>query len=306
MSKIVMAVTIDTECDKSKDWSNSSPLTFKSITYGIPHVFQPLFRKFKIKPTYFLSPEVIEHSDSAKIFKLIQNNCELGTHLHSEFIKPKKKFKNFDGKLCNEFQTDYSDQIEYQKINNLTKLFKKTFKKNPKVFRSGRYAANLNTAKSLIKLGYKVESSTTPHLKWQSPKGNWIDHQKSPKQPYFIDKENFYKAGFSSLLQIPITIHKIKKFYLFDRSKWLRPFYSDFNTMKKIIDKTIKENTNKKIIVLNMMFHSMEIIPGASPYCQTDKDVRNYIQTLKNTFEYAKKKCVRFLTLNEIYNLFKI
>lgn len=299
-----MTVTIDTECDKSKNWLNSSPLTFRSVTHGVTKILQPLFKEFKINPTYFLSPEVMMNRECSNIFKSIKNSCELGTHLHSEFIGPKKKFQNFNGKLCNEFQTDYSNQIQYQKLKNLTKLYKKTFNRNPKVFRAGRYAVNLSTVKSLIKLGYQVESSLTPYLKWKSPRGNWIDHSISLKQPYFIDCKNLYKPGRSSLFEIPITIEKVKNFYLFNRIKWLRPFYSNFTIMKKIIDKTMKDNVNKKIIVLNVMFHSMEIIPGASPYCQTEQDVSNYMQTLRDLFKYANQKKIKFLTLGKIRNLF--
>ena len=49
-----MSVTIDTECDKSPNWSNSSPLTFNSIYDAIPNKLQPLFEAYSIKPTYFL------------------------------------------------------------------------------------------------------------------------------------------------------------------------------------------------------------------------------------------------------------
>ena len=48
MKRALMSVTIDTECDKSIDWSNSNPLTFRSVTEGIPDILQPLFKKFSI------------------------------------------------------------------------------------------------------------------------------------------------------------------------------------------------------------------------------------------------------------------
>ena len=72
-----MSVTIDTECDKSPDWSNSNPLTFNSVNEAIPQILQPLFESYSLKPTYFLSPEVIEDASCVKILSSIKNNCEL-------------------------------------------------------------------------------------------------------------------------------------------------------------------------------------------------------------------------------------
>ena len=63
-----MSVTIDTECDKSPDWTNSNPLSFKSILDGVPNKLQPLFQAYGIKPTSFLSPEVIQDHNAPKIF----------------------------------------------------------------------------------------------------------------------------------------------------------------------------------------------------------------------------------------------
>ena len=59
-----MSITVDTECDKSVNWTNSNPLSFNSIYQGIPERLQPLFETYSIKPTYFLSPEVIEDKKS--------------------------------------------------------------------------------------------------------------------------------------------------------------------------------------------------------------------------------------------------
>ena len=301
-----MSVTIDTECDKSPDWSNSNPLTFKSILDGVPNKLQPLFQTYGIKPTYFLSPEVIQDKDSARIFQSIQEECELGTHLHADFIEPMKTADNFDGMHSDAFQTEFSPSIEFQKLDNLTSLFKSTFNFDPMVFRAGRYAANQNTIKSLIKLGYKVDSSFTPHLKWIGPNGSIIDHEDAPEQPYFTDERDIYNDnnGNGKILEIPISIIKTRKFFS-TKHLWLRPKFSSFSEMKKVIDLVKEKFSDYEYIVLVMMFHSQEVIPNASPYTKTDLDVENYLKLLNKTFEYAKKSDIHFSTLMEIYSLFK-
>ncbi len=304
MAKILMSVTIDTECDKSPDWSNSNPLSFKSILDGVPNKLQPLFQTYGIKPTYFLSPEVIQDKDSARIFQSIQEECELGTHLHADFIEPMKTADNFDGMHSDAFQTEFSPSIEFQKLDNLTSLFKSTFNFDPMVFRAGRYAANQHTIKSLIKLGYKVDSSFTPHLKWIGPNGSVINHEIAPEQPYFTDEKDIYNDNNGEILEIPISIIKTRKFF---RTKhlWLRPKFSSFSEMKQVITSAIEKFSNYEYIVLVMMFHSQEVIPNASPYTKTDLDVENYLKLLNKTFEYAQKNDIHFATLLEIYLLFK-
>jgi len=300
-----MSVTIDTECDKSPNWSNSNPLTFNSVYEAIPKILQPLFESYLLKPTYFLSPEIIDDTSCVKIFTSIKNKCELGTHLHADYIEPSKTFKNFSGKETHAFQTDYSPEIEFEKLLNLTNNFKDSFKSFPKVFRSGRYAANSNTIRSLIKLNYKVDSSFTPHLKWESPLGNIIDHQHSPEQPYFCQPDDIYNSSESSLLEVPLTIIDSTKYFFFDKKIWLRPKFSNINEVKKIINYVKSKYSNNDYIVLNMMFHSQELIPNASPYTKSPSDVDNYINFLDKVFKLAQKENIQFATLEEIHDIAK-
>jgi hypothetical protein len=60
-----------------------------------------------------------------------------------------------------------------------------------------------------------------------------------------------------------------------------------------------------EFIVLNMMFHSQEVIPNASPYTKTEEEVASYISFLETVFEIAKEENIDFLTLEEIYEAFR-
>ena len=299
-----MSVTIDTECDKSPDWSNSNPLTFKSILDGVPNKLQPLFKTHGIKPTYFLSPEVIEQKKCADVFNSIKDDCELGTHLHADFIEPLKTPGDLSGVAADAFQTEFAPEIQFKKLQNLTNLFKNTFSFDPKVFRAGRYAADANTISSLIKLGYKVDSSFTPHLQWVGPNGTIINHKESPEQPYFTNDQDIYCENNGQILEIPISIIQSRSFF---RAKylWLRPKFSSFSEMKKVINRTIEKYQNNQYIILVMMFHSQEVIPNASPYTRNEKDVEQYLALLNKIFYYAKKNSINFSTLSEIHTLFE-
>ena len=303
MKNLIMSVTIDTECDKSPTWANSDPLTFRSVTEGIPEKLQPLFNEFDIKPTYFLSPEVIEDRRCKEVLNLIKNDCELGTHLHADFIEPEKNCKNLNGFNADAFQTDFSKEIEFEKLKNLSSLFENAFRKKPLVFRAGRYAANVNTINSLIRLGYKVDSSFTPHIKWKGPKGNWIDHTNSPEQPYFINQNDIYKSSKGGLLEVPVTIVESRKYFIRKKNLWLRPKFSILKEINKIIDYVIKRYAYLDQVFLTMMFHSQEVIPNASPYTKSEREVLEYINFLYDCFSLASRRGIKFMTLEEIYNL---
>ena len=99
-----------------------------SISYRrYSDILQPLFKKFSIKPTYFLSPEVIKDFDCIEVLKSVDKYCELGTHLHADYIEPQKTFKDFSGKETHSFQTDFPAEIEFEKLKNLTNDFYSAF-----------------------------------------------------------------------------------------------------------------------------------------------------------------------------------
>ena len=66
---ILLVLSIDTECDKDQNWNVKRPMSFTNIISGIPQRLTPLFGKYKIKPTYLISPEVLNDEDSVSLLK---------------------------------------------------------------------------------------------------------------------------------------------------------------------------------------------------------------------------------------------
>ena len=94
----------------------------------------------------------------------------------------------------------------------------------PVSYRAARFGADLDTIKSLEKLGYKVDSSVTPQINWSSSGGP--NHSKAPQQPYFVSTDAFYSPGTSTILEVPISISKKRFFLLPDKwffYRWLDP-----------------------------------------------------------------------------------
>jgi len=311
--RIFFVVTIDTEIDRSPDWKVSSDETFFSVLYGIPQKFTPLFNQFRAKPTYLLSSELMENNNCVNIFKNIKN-CELGTHLHGDLVEPERKFYKIADTYNPAMQNSYPAELEYQKLKNLTDLFIEKFGYKPKSFRAGRFAAGSNTIISLEKLGYLIDSSVTPGVDWDYPEGraNFINAEK---QPYFPSKKNILEHGDSKILEVPISIVGSKfrtPIKLFNRivskifpTYWLRPSDQSVEEMLYVIKKIKKQNSGKENVVLNTMFHSMEVIPDASPYNKTEKDCKEFLKKIEKVLEYCKINKFDFVTLSELYSYFR-
>ena len=62
---------------------------------------------------------------------------------------------------------------------------------------------------------------------------------------------------------------------------------------------------DKEDITLNMMFHSMEIMPGVSPYAAKEKHCQRILDYLEHALIYAKDNNFRFSTLGEMPQYFR-
>ena len=294
-------VTIDTEPDCDIHWKRSNPLTFESVMHGIPNLLRPIWDNFGINPVYFVSPEVVEDDSCCRILaQELQKGAEIGTHLHSEYIEPQKKHRDFAGTSSKEYPCyAYNEKVEAEKIANLTELIEKKLGIRPVSYRAARYGADLDTIKALAKLGFKVDSSVTPEVNWKSQGGP--DHSYAPKQPYFISDSEYYLSGDSRILEVPITVSGKRLPLLPDRwifYRWLRPTHMTTFEMKMLVTQFIR---NFDEPVLNLMFHSIEVLPGKTPFVRTRFGQKRYLRRLKSILNYMIKAGFQSKTLTEIY-----
>lgn len=294
-------VTIDTEPDCDIHWKRSNPLTFESVTVGIPELLRPIWNRFGIKPVYFVSPEVVQNDDCCSVLKdEINRGAETGTHLHSEYVEPQRKYGAAAGTASDEFPCyAYDTDIEFEKIKNLTEQIKNRIGTVPVSYRAARYGADLDTIKSLAKLGYKVDSSITPQINWESKGGP--DHSRAPQQPYFISQTDYYSTGNSPVLEVPITISGKRRLFFMGgwlSYRWLRPTITTAFEMKRLAAEFAKNYAEP---VLNMMFHSMEIMPGRTPYVRTKLGQKMYLSRLESTFKYITKIGFESRTLAQVF-----
>lgn len=300
--RVLLLVTIDTECDHDPSWVRSKPLSFRSVVEGVPDRLQPVFCDVGAVPTYLLTVEVLEDRESVDVLRQLQGPFEFGTHLHSAFVDPEKKFHDYAGVDSPDFQCHCRPEVEYQKLNNLTRAFESCFGYRPASFRAGRFGAGPNTIASLERLGYSVDTSVTPHMLWRHPDGD-VDYRAAPGQPYFPSRGSIVRAGNGNahrVLEIPVTMKR----RWFRGPRWFRPWFSSVDGMKNVVRDQLARFGERRVLVLNMMFHSMEIIPKASPYPQTEEDVRRFLDDLSSVLYWCAGEGVEFASAASVYPVF--
>jgi len=304
VQKVYMTVSIDTECDHDPNWVRANPLTFESINEGVPNRLQTAFNSVGAVPTYLLTVEVMEDATCVETLRSLQGEFELGTHLHAAFIEPHKKYHNYAGVDSPDFQSGYAQDIEFRKLENLSNLFVDSFGYRPTSFRAGRFGAAPQSLNSLQKLGYKVDTSVTPHVRWTAPNAV-VDFRRAPSQPYFPAEDQIIVPGDYSpdrILEVPVTIMP----RLLRRAPiWFRPWFASVDQMKKIFHYHLKQHADREVININMMFHSMEVIEKASPYPQSAEDVERFINEMLEGLNWCKEEGVEFCGLSSLHESFR-
>lgn len=302
IEKLVVTVSIDTECDHDPQWVRSNPLAFESITEGLPNRLQPAFAEVGAIPTYLLTVEVLEDPGSVQALRSLEGEYEYGTHLHAAFIEPEKKFFDYAGVDSPDFQCASTPEVEYQKLANLTTLFEQQLGSKPTSFRAGRYGAAAQSIDSLQRLGYKVDTSVTPHLRWSEPNAS-VDFRQAPEQPYFPAAGTITQPGPASstrILEVPVSV----KPRLFRDPRWFRPWFASVEQMKEVVRYQMNRHSQQRVLCINMMFHSMEVIEKASPYPQNPDDVKRFLDDMKAGLQWCADEGAQFLRLSDVHDLY--
>ncbi len=299
----LLAITVDTECDKGPGWRVRYPLSFRGVYEGIGEVLQPLLERYGFRATYLISPEVMEDSRSVSLLKDTgRAGAELGTHLHGEFIEPGRRP---EPEITSERATDYPPDVEWAKLRNLTRLFTETFGHRPLSYRAGRFAASLRTLLYLERLGYRTDSSFTPFSVVSG-----VDHRRSPVYPYRPSRADPYTPGELDIYEVPITVYPRNRYLYRFASRfpirrvrrwlrrrfgtvWLRPTVSGLEDVAWLTRKM--EEVMGERVVLVMMFHNVELVPGMSPY---DSDLVR--RNLTDTLSFLADRGYSPVTLSEV------
>jgi len=318
-------ITIDTEADDQ--WRRKKTVSVENLKY-IPR-FQELCDRYNFKPTYLCTYEIVDHSDFDGILNSYQKGgrAEIGSHLHPWTNPPyDNKYDTCDNIDKAAYPSELPLELFRNKLKKLTELIHLKTDKSPTSYRAGRWGFDASHIEVLLDLGYKVDSSVTPYVTWQNHKGNQQggpDFRTTMNDPYMLNAMDVCKSGDSGLFEVPTTITSTNRLFdiktldrLFNKfrklktgrsisrklsldPKWFRP-YPKINANELI--RMYKTALRRNAPVIQMMFHSSELMPGGSPYNPTEESVELLFNKFEVLFSYIAKNGGHGITLTEYAN----
>lgn len=290
-------ITIDTEGDNLWRWKEGDKITTENTKYL--QRFQNLCNNYDFRPVWLSNYEMIENKEYIKFITTVEasKTGELGMHLHAWNTPP--QFNLPIVQWGAPYLIEYPVDVMEQKIEYMTEHIYKMTGIKPVTHRAGRWAMNQSYYDLLIKYGYKVDCSVTPHINWRKSVGRsegmgGSDYSDFSEKPYSIKSTK----GDAEILEVPVTIRNSHKYFLPEKftcktmaasllsavkgnALWLRPTGYNLKQMEYLIDKVIVSDDK----YLMFMLHSSEMMPGGSPTFRTEESIEKLYLDLGKIFD---------------------
>ena len=311
-------ITIDTEGDNQ--WNPALPQSTENIRF-IPR-FQDLCDRYRFPPTYLCTYDVVSAGSFDEILLPFDasGRAEIGAHLHPWTTPP---FSEWDR---SETDTAYPSELPpglfARKLESLTRLIATKLGRPPRSYRAGRWGFSAAHIPLLLQHGYIADCSVTPLVSWVDPgaRERGQDFSQASARPYFMAWGDPAREGASGLLEVPVTIlctnawmraspflraayrryRKSAPARFLNRTflvapRWFRPF-SDMTVPRlKAVYETAR---HLDLPVVEMMFHSSELMPDGSPHNTTVEAVDDLYKRLDGIFAFLAAQQVTGSTLS--------
>jgi hypothetical protein len=113
------------------------------------------------------------------------------------------------------------------------------------------------------------------------------------------------------VLEVPVTVRPsaLSRVPLLGKHvepRWLRPTRTRGEALVALARETLQAERllfPERPVVLNAMFHNVEVVAGASPYAATDDEARRIVQRLGALLEFARREDVACVGLADVPGL---
>jgi hypothetical protein len=289
-------ITIDTEEDnwgeyRSTELSVEGVLRLRSV--------QEIFDRYGAIPTYLITYPVVKDESARALFLelLAKNRCEIGAHCHPWNTPPFEEVINErHSMLCN-----LPPSTVLKKIAVLQNEITQSLGLVPRTFRAGRWGFGADVAAAIHSLGFRVDTSVTPFIDWSVYTGP--DYRHAPTHPYRFNPQSILSAVPNGvLLEVPATIGFLQQDEalcrralqwasmapllrirgILDKARilnlrWLSPELSNARDMIALVERTLRRGSS----YLNMAFHSTTLLPGKTPFVQTQRDLDVFLHSIE-------------------------
>ena len=306
-----LIVTIDTEPDLPVR-RQSTHETLRNI----PQLRVLQERIPDVKLTLLVTQSVIDDPASMREIERLKRDydCEIGAHLHPEDTPP---YLDREARRRETSLLRLPFEVRAAKLRTLVAALEAHFPR-PTSYRAGRWQHSPEDFGLLAREDFLVESSVTPYVSWQLEHGP--DFSMHRPQPYRVDGQ---------LWEVPVTIElnrgaalagsRLLQLYLryfshpannlrppLDRlwsfarpvgPVWFRPTYTSLGALKRL-GRTVLGRYERP--VLNMMFHSNELVVGGRPFIRQPADVERIVERIVGACDFFTRELgVASTTLSE-------
>jgi peptidoglycan/xylan/chitin deacetylase (PgdA/CDA1 family) len=311
MTRILLGV--DTEADDQWTAAARKRLTVENV-HELPRL-QALCDRYNVKPTYLVTYEMAVDEGARNVLRELASTgrAEIAAHHHPWSTPPEVADHLYPLNLAPEH---FREQL-----HRLTDAVSGITGSRPVSYRAGRNGFAGWQVPILEELGYLVDSSVDPFFNEKRKGGP--SFAGAPLAPYFVSPEDPRRAGSSGLLEIPVTSALDRKWppwlqtayadvssaYRFRRALrllgvarpiWLRPSYSKASDMRLLARRILEEGRAPA----NIIFHSSELLPGASPYNRTKEDLERFYRDLESLLSFLVENGASGSTFREFRESF--
>jgi glycosyltransferase involved in cell wall biosynthesis/predicted Zn-dependent protease len=283
MNPTCLLVSVNTRCEPAPG-DGTAIAAWRGVTDVIPNRLHPLLTRFGVRPTYFLSAEVLTDPAGTGVFPALAG-AEFGTLLHGERVVPHLRPWGAPA----ERQCDYPPEIEQAKLAALTELFRLQFGRQPLSFRAGDFASGPRTAGFLRDLGYRVDSSEVPHA---GGAGEW---------PHPLGMTGSGTTGQGGVIEVPVTVVAAESGIggAAAEPAWFRLTGSTAETLCRIADFVLAQPPEGEVArPLVFVIDTLDLVVGGEREL-SEADVESSFQTLTRLLEHLDRAGIASKTFAE-------
>lgn len=259
---------------------------------------QTIFAEYGIVPTYVVDDPVARDPDATAFLRalLAAGTCEIGAHCHPWVNPPDEERVT----PANSYPGNLPADLERRKLASLTETISGAFGRRPRVYKAGRYGLGPNTPGILRDLGYAVDASVVPRTSFAADGGP--DFRDAAPYPAAL-------AGKPDLLELPLTVgftgalrrggtatfERIRRplpaalrlpgilarTRLFERIR-LSPEGAGVAAHRRLTRQLLADGVR----VFAYTYHSPSLVPGHTPYVQTDRDLAAFQDDMRRYFDH--------------------
>jgi len=314
-----IVVTVDTEADGQ--WEHGRSVSTANVAAWPP--FEEVCRRNGARPTWLITSEMAEDPAAVAFLRPLADagEIEVGAHLHPWTTPPFAEAPGLrENDRAHAFPCHLEPDLLRAKLETLTAQVEAAAGARPTSYRAGRFGIDAAGARLLGELGYRVDSSVTPYVTWAAHsglpgRGGGPDFRRHDAYPFRVAG-----SGDPGLVELPVTIlptylltrrlpwllahwharpswlgARARRFMPRPQPLWLRPrpdyVLSDLQAL-------VAEAERARLPFAVFMFHSSELLEGASPYRPTRGDIDVLLKLLDELFAWCRDRGHGFVHLS--------